>query len=234
MSKTVFRFKQFEVSQEKSAMKIGTDGVLLGAWANAENSKRILDIGTGTGLISLMLAQRFPSANISGLEIDKNAAEEAKFNFTYSPFAKRLTLFESSLQNFDSDEKFDFIVSNPPFFDFTHPENSARNTARQQTDLTLKELLVHSNRLLSENGKSTYIIPYDKEDEFVSFAANLGLYPNKITRVKGNAQTTIKRSLILFSRKKTDLEIDELIIEIERNVYTEEYIQLTRDFYLKM
>lgn len=234
MSKTVFRFKQFEVSQEKSAMKIGTDGVLLGAWANATNAKRILDVGTGTGLISLMLAQRFPSAEIWGLEIDENAANEANLNFQNSPFTDRLNLVQNSLQNFESPQVFDFIISNPPFFDFTHPEISARNTARQQSDLTLKELLVHSNRLLSDKGKAAYIIPFEKEVEFLSFAQNLKLFPEKITRVKGNAQTAFKRSLILFSHENLEIEWAELIIEIERNVYTEEYIQLTRDFYLKM
>jgi tRNA1Val (adenine37-N6)-methyltransferase len=234
MSKTVFRFKQFEVSQEKSAMKIGTDGVLLGAWAGIENSQYVLDIGTGTGLISLMLAQRFPLAKIWGLEIDENAANEANLNFENSPFAPRLNLVHDSIQNFHSDEKFDFIISNPPFFDFTHPENSARNTARQQTDLTLKELLIHTNRLLNSNGKAAFILPFDKEEEFLEDAKSLDFFPDRMTRVKGNENSPIKRSLLVISKSEKEPILDELIIEIDRNVYTQDYIDLTRDFYLKM
>lgn len=234
MSKTVFRFKQFEISQEKSAMKIGTDGVLLGAWANAENSKSILDIGTGTGLISLMLAQRFPYAKISGLEIDENAANEAKFNFEQSPFANRLHLIHSSIQEYKAEKKFDCIVSNPPFFDRTHLENSARNTARQQSDLTLFELLQHTDRLLSETGKSMFILPFDKENEFIDSAKKLNLFPSKITHIRGHKNADIKRSLIEFSRNHSEIEMNEIIIEIERKVYTEDYINLTKEFYLKM
>ena len=234
MSNTAFRFKEFSVNQEKSAMKIGTDGVLLGAWANPENAKRILDVGTGTGLISLMLAQRFPTSEIWGLEIDENAANEAKLNFELSPFADRLNLVHSSIQKYESDQKFDCIISNPPFFDWTHQNDTARNTARQQSDLTLNELLIHTDRLLSETGIAAFILPFDKEPEFVDFAENLNLYPTKITRVRGNEKSPLKRSLIQFSRIKSSVEIDELIIEIERNVYTEDYIQLTKAFYLKM
>ena len=234
MSKTVFRFKQFEVSQEKSAMKIGTDGVLLGAWANAKASGSILDIGTGTGLISLMLAQRFPTAKILGLEIDENAANEAKFNFEQSPFSDRLNLIHSSIQNFEPNIQFDFIVSNPPFFDLTHKEISARNTARQQSDLTLNELLLHTNRLLTPKGKAAFIIPFDKENEFVEFAKKQELFPSSITQIRGNATAEIKRSLIELTRNKQSTLLEELVIEIQRNVYTDDYIQLTKEFYLKM
>lgn len=215
-------------------MKIGTDGVLLGAWANAENPKKILDIGTGTGLILLMLAQRFHEAHLTGIEIDKNAFEEAEFNISESIFKKRCCVFHSSLQEFQSDEKFDLIVSNPPFFDWTHKEDSSRNTARQQTDLTFDQLLFHSEKLLSNYGKFAVIIPFDSEEKFIKSAKNLNLFPNKITHIKGNENTPIKRSLLLFSRNNSEVETDELIIEISRNVYTEDYISLTKDFYLKM
>lgn len=234
MSKTVFRFKQFEISQEKSAMKIGTDGVLLGAWANAKDSVSILDIGTGTGLISLMLAQRFPTAKILGLEIDENAANEAKFNFEQSPFSDRLNLIHSSIQNFEPNHPFDFIVSNPPFFDRTHLEDSARNTARQQSDLTLNELLMHTNRLLTPTGKAAFIIPFDKAPEFIEFAGKQHLFPSKIMQVRGNVSAEIKRILIELTRNKQSTLLEELVIEIQRNVYTEDYIQLTKEFYLKM
>ena len=215
-------------------MKIGTDGVLLGAWANAENPKKILDIGTGTGLILLMLAQRFPEAELTGIEIDKNAAEEAAENVSKSPFYSRCSVIHTSLQNFKTEEKFDLIVSNPPFFELTHKENSSRNKARQQSDLTFKGLIFHSEKLLTENGKFALIIPFESENYFVESASELNLFPQKITRVKGNENAPFKRSLMIFSRTNIEPEMDELIIEISRNVYTKAYISLTQDFYLKM
>lgn len=215
-------------------MKVGTDGVLLGAWANSENPQKILDIGTGTGLILLMLAQRFPEAKSTGIEIDENAFEEAKFNVSESIFKERCEVVHSSLQEFNSEEKFDLILSNPPFFELTHKENSSRNKARQQSDLTFQELIFHSEKLLSKNGKFAVIIPFESETYFVELAFELNLFPQKITRVKGNKNADFKRSLLCFSRTNSKPEKDELTIEISRNVYTENYISLTRDFYLKM
>lgn len=234
MKQHLFRFKQFSILQEKSAMKIGTDGVLLGAWTNAENPKKILDIGTGTGLILLMLAQRFPEAKLTGIEIDKDAFEESKFNISQSKFHQRCEIFNSSLQEFNAEEKFDLIVSNPPFFELTHHKNSSRNTARQQSDLTFEELIFHVDKFLNPNGKFSVIIPFESENYFINLALKLNLFPNKITRVKGNESAQFKRSLLLFSRNEVEIEVDELIIEISRNVYTKDYISLTKDFYLKM
>lgn len=215
-------------------MKIGTDGVLLGAWANFENPQKILDIGTGTGLILLMLAQRFPHAKLTGIEIDKNAFNEAEFNISESVFKERCSAFHSSFQEFQTEEKFDLIVSNPPFFELTHKENSARNTARQQSDLTFEELLFHTEKLMSSNGEFAVIIPFESEKTLIDLASELNLFPEKITRIKGNENANFKRSLLLFSRTQSEVKIDELIIEISRNVYTEDYISLTKDFYLKM
>jgi len=218
-------------------MKIGTDGVLLGAWANqagGENPMKILDIGTGTGLILLMLAQRFPEAELTGIEIDKDSFGEARLNVSQSKFQQRISVLHSSLQNFLSDKKFDLIVSNPPFFELTHKEDSPRNTARQQSDLTFEELIFHSKRLLAEKGKLSVIIPYESEMNFITIASKHKLFPEKIMRIKGNETTPVKRSLLLFSRNKPIPETSELTIEISRNVYTEEYVGLTKDFYLKM
>lgn len=232
--KHLFRFKQFSILQEKSAMKIGTDGVLLGAWANAENPKKILDIGTGTGLILLMLAQRFSESELIGVEIDESAFEEAKLNVSESIFKERCSVIHSSLQEFNSEEKFDLIVSNPPFFELTYHDISPRNTARQQSHLTFEQLLVHVEKLLSDLGNFCVIIPYESENYFIDLAENLNLFPQKIIHIKGNENATIKRSMMLFSRDKSEIKIDELVIEISRNVYTQDYISLTKDFYLKM
>lgn len=215
-------------------MKIGTDGVLLGAWTTAQNPKKILDIGTGTGLILLMLAQRFPQAKLTGIEIDENAFLEAQFNVSESIFKEKCSVTYTSLQEFSSEEEFDLIVSNPPFFEFTHKENSARNTARQQSNLSFDELILKAEKLLSSDGKFAVIIPYESENYFVKLSEKSVLFPEKITRVKGNENADFKRCLMIFSRKNSEIEINELIIEISRNVYTQDYISLTKDFYLKM
>lgn len=215
-------------------MKIGTDGVLLGAWAHVENPGNILDIGTGTGLIALMLAQRFPHAKLTGIEIDQNAFEEARFNVSTSKFRNRINVLHTSLQEFHSNEKYDLIVSNPPFFELTHKEISARNKARQQSDLTFEEMINYAEKLLSENGSFAVIIPFKSEIYFIDLASEFYLFPYKITRVKGNENLPFKRSLMLFSRNQSIVQTGELTIEISRNVYTEEYISLTKAFYLKM
>lgn len=234
MSKTVFKFKQFAVRHALSGMKVGTDGVLLGAWAEAENPIQILDIGTGSGLIALMLAQRFENAKVTGVEIAEEAAKEAEFNFKESPFLHRCKAIHSSIGEFNSEQKFDLIVSNPPYFKWTPTEESLRATARQQFSLDFEELLFHSNRLLSSKGKAAFVIPYDSENTFLSFAKDKSLYPRKIMRVKGNPDAPSKRSLLLLEREDRKPNLEELIIEQSRNTYTEEYISLTRDFYLKM
>lgn len=234
MSKAIFNFKQFSVRQTLSAMKVGTDGVLLGAWAQSENPQTILDIGSGTGLISLIAAQRFPSAEISALEIDKDAFEESNFNFQQSQFADRLNAIHSSLQDFKTDQKFDLILSNPPFFKATQPNLESRTKARQHTSLKFEELLSETSKMLNPNGNAALIIPFLEEQNFLEIAKNEELFPLKITRVKGLAHKDFKRSLILFSNQNGNLITDELTIEIDRHIYTPEYIELTRDFYLNM
>lgn len=215
-------------------MKVGTDGVLLGAWADSPNPKNILDIGTGTGLIMLMLAQRFPDSKLTGLEINKDAFQEALQNVSESIFMDRCRLIHSPVQEFKTTDLFDLIVSNPPFFEPSHPENTARNRARQQSDLSFDELLFHTKSLLTPLGKAAFIIPFASESTFLDLAKTHFLFPDKITRVKGMKNTPVKRSLISLSQNLTDCFADELVIEIERNVYTEEYIRLTQAFYLKM
>lgn len=234
MSKTPFRFKQFSIRQENSAMKVGTDGVLLGSWAEALYAKRILDIGTGTGLISLMLAQRFTNAEITGIEIDELTSKEASFNVTKSPFSKKCTIINTSLQHYNPSQSFDFIISNPPFFEFTNYSKSARNNARQQSELSFEELLFHTQRLLMKNGHCAFIIPYSAENSFIQLAKDFGLFPERILHIKGHEKALFKRSLLQFSFLQKEVETSTLTIELERNVYTNEYIQLTKDFYLKM
>lgn len=215
-------------------MKIGTDGVLLGAWVNVAEPKRILDIGTGTGLIALMLAQRFPKAIITGIDRDTDAFEESGFNFSSSIFSDRLTTVHSSVQIYNPVHKFDLIVSNPPFFEPNHIDGSARSYARQQSELSFEELIENCDRLLNEDGRCGFIIPYSSTEKFIETAFKNHLLIERITLVKGNSNSEFKRSLLLFSRNKVVPQTDELVIEVGRNIYTEDYTALTRDFYLKM
>lgn len=235
----MFTFKQFVVEQDRCAMKIGTDGVLLGAWAPIDNHPfSILDIGTGTGIIALMLAQRSAAQQIDALEIDEAAYEQATDNFENSPWNDRLFCFHAGLDEFieEPEDEYDLIVSNPPFYSEDYKtENESRDLARFQDAMPFEQLLEAADLLLTENGIFAVIIPFKEEENFMALANDFELYPLKITRIKGTPTTEIKRSLLAFSRNETtDLPIDELVIETARHVYTPEYIELTKDFYLKM
>lgn len=235
----MFTFKQFAIEQDRCAMKIGTDGVLLGAWAPIDNHPfSILDIGAGTGIIALMLAQRSAAQQIDALEIDEAAYEQATDNFENSPWNDRLFCFHAGLDEFieEPEEEYDLIVSNPPFYSEDYKtENESRDLARFQDAMPFEQLLEAADLLLSEHGIFAVIIPFKEEENFIALANEFELYPLKITRVKGTPTTEIKRSLLAFSRNETtDLPIDELVIETARHVYTQEYIGLTKDFYLKM
>ncbi len=234
----MFQFKQFSVNQDKTAMKVGTDGVLLGAWAPVNhNPFSVLDIGAGTGIIALMLAQRTNAEQIDALEIDEDAYEQAVDNFEISPWGDRLFCFHAGLDEFieEPEDEYDLIVSNPPFYSEDYKtENEQRDLARFQDAMPFEEIVEAADLLLSENGILAVIIPFKEEEKFVRLAKEYELYPVKITRVKGTPTSVVKRSLLAFSRNETpEIEIDELTIEIDRHVYTPEYIELTKDFYLK-
>ncbi len=234
-----FQFKQFSLEQNRCAMKIGTDGVLLGAWTPIENNPfSILDIGTGTGIIALMLAQRSSADQIDALEIDEDAYEQATDNFENSPWNDRLFCFHAGLDEFveEPEDEYDLIVSNPPFYSEDYKSsNDQRDLARFQDAMPFEDLIEAAVLLLSENGIFSVIIPFKEESTFLTLAKESELFPLKITRVKGTLTSEIKRSLLAFSRNEiSNFPIDELIIETARHIYTPEYIALTQDFYLKM
>jgi len=236
-----FQFKEFTIHQDKTAMKVGTDGVLLGAWCTLNHfPDSILDIGSGTGLIGLMLAQRSDALTIDAVELDEGAYAQTVENFERSDWGDRLFCYHSSFQDFaremtEDEEEYDLIISNPPFYtDQFESEDASRNKARFTSSLSFLEIISGAANVLSSSGKFAVIIPYKEEQGFVSLALDSQLYINRICRIKGNATSEVKRSLLEFSFENKELIEEELILEITRHAYTEEYKALTRDFYLKM
>lgn len=229
----MFAFKQFTVRQDGAAMKVGTDGVLLGAWMHIpENCKRVLDIGTGTGLIALMAAQRAPGVHIVGVEIDSQSACQAHENIANSKWSDRIEIVNSSIQEYHSTEKFELIVSNPPFFDGTLVcPDSERTAARHTVSLNFSELTAAAERLLSNDGIFSVILPYESAGSFVG-AGNMHLLRRCDVRTKRSKQP--KRTMLEFTLKFTGAPTFEELIISDDNGYTEQYIALTSDFYLKM
>ena len=220
-------------------MKVGTDGVLLGAWCSLESlPKTILDIGTGTGIISLMLAQRSSAITIDGVEVDPSAYMQTVDNFENSDWSDRLYCYNASFQKFADDtnkETYDLIVSNPPFYTEDYiTKSSSRNKARFTSSLTFKELISGISKILSKSGFFSTIIPFKEESTFICLAEQHSLHLNKICRVQGNKNSEIKRSLLTFSFNKVKISETNLIIENSRHKYTKEYEELTNNFYLKM
>jgi tRNA1Val (adenine37-N6)-methyltransferase len=219
-------------------MKVGTDGVLLGAWTPISSRPRsVLDIGAGTGLIALMLAQRTEADTIDAIEIDPDAYEQCVENFEASPWPDRLFCYHAGLDEMTGavEERYDLIVSNPPF----HTEevstgSEARNKARQNNYLPFEELIEGVDKLLSVGGLFAAILPYRNEEYFVEEAKQAGLHLIRVTRVKGTPQSGYKRSLLAFSRSVNEVKVEELVIEKKRHEYTSEYIALCRNFYLNM
>lgn len=238
MSNKPFQFKEFTIQQDKTAMKVGTDGVLLGAWAHLKPTYfSVLDIGAGTGLIALMLAQKSNAEVVDAIELNDEAYEQTVENFEQSSWGDRLFCYHASLQEFveEIDDEYDFIISNPPFYTSTYKNLSEeRAMARHTESLTYNELLEGTSKLLSDIGSCAFIIPFSEEENFIKIAKGYKLFPNRITRVKGTENAAIKRSLLQFSFSELEIETSELIIEIERHIYTQDYIDLVQDYYAKM
>lgn len=238
MSDQPFKFKQFSVKQDKCAMKIGTDAVLLGAWTSLiANPFSILDIGAGTGVLALMLAQRSNAQIIDAIEIDNLAYEQCVENFENSKWSDRLFCYHASLKEFSEeiDDQYDHIISNPPFYqDRYKSKEKNRDKARFTDVMPFEQLLLYGSKLLSKNGIFSVIIPFKETTNFIKIALEFELFPLRITNVKGNPSSKFVRSLIEFSFKDTKTKFEEIIIETSRHQYTKAYIDLTKDFYLKM
>lgn len=231
----VFRFKQFAVLNDRTAMKVGTDGVLLGAWCPVTDARSVLDVGTGCGVIALMVAQRNASAVIDAIDIDHDAVEEAQINFANSPWGDRLAAHECDFNRWDPAVQYDLIVSNPPFFtDSLLPPDDARSLARHTQALSYSQLIEGAARLLSDDGTLALISPTDAEQAIISAAAFASLPARRITRVIPVENAPAKRILWQLSRRDVPYREESLTIARHDGTFTDEYIALTRAFYLKM
>ena len=219
----MFQFKQFTISQELCAMKVGTDGVLLGAWANG--GKRVLDAGTGTGIIALMMAQRYPNAVVTAIDIDEGAVKQAQQNVAQSPFAQQITVLHNTLQEHQGE--YDAIISNPPFFiDSLAAPDEQRNVARHTQTLTYTELMQAAWRLLSDEGELSVVVPFDYRKRMEDEAIFVGFFPSKVCAVKTTERKPAKRYLLSFKKHPCRCEHEQLTIGSER------YQELTKEFYL--
>ena len=227
MSSPFFKFKQFTIWHDKCAMKVGTDGVLLGAWAPL--GSRILDVGTGSGLIARMLMQRCPEAEVEGIDIDEAAVAQAKEN--------GVRAFQARLQDWKSNigDCYDLIVSNPPYFQnsLKNPDRG-RELARHTDSLGYEELIAHSARLLKEEGQLALILPAEEEEEIRNLAARYSLFPTHITRVYSKETKPARRVILAFSRKNSIVGLieDSLVLEDEKGGRSAAYSKLCEEFYL--
>jgi tRNA1Val (adenine37-N6)-methyltransferase len=234
MSNSWFQFKQFRIEQQRSALKVGTDGVLLGAWCGVTGAKSILDVGTGTGVIALMLAQRSES-HISAVEISEDACLDARHNFQNSPWSERLTLYSGDFNNFMESHalSFDLVVCNPPFFKKSMKSSDpASSIARHDISLSFEQLITGAKKMLTSQGRFAVILPIEVLDDFRETARLAGFYLIRKTTINPKIGKPPKRVLLEFSVSTAYPEANELVILLDSQTYSEKFIELTKEFYL--
>lgn len=232
-----FRFKEFEIHDDRSTMKVGTDAVLLGAWAGLEGAVNALDVGTGCGIIAIMLAQRSGNLQIDGIDTDPDSILQARENAAATPWHSRLRFIQGPVQDFSPppDQPYDLIISNPPFFTRSLKSISDRkNRTRHDVSLDHDVLIRNSYRLLKEGGRLSVILPSEAGDIFIEKCSNTGLNLERLCRVYPRTGKQGRRVLIEFGKhtKVNEPAFNALEIMDRSGNYTEEYIKFTRDFYL--
>jgi tRNA1Val (adenine37-N6)-methyltransferase len=231
--KHLFSFKKFDILQKNSPFKVGTDGVLLGAWAGVDHPESILDIGTGTGLVALMLAQRFPYTIVTGIEMQEAASLDALHNVRNSPFSERVKIVTYDFLRWSTQQRFDLIVSNPPYFIKSLPsEHQGKRLARHQDSLPLQDLIPKAVQILTERGRITLILPTEVMEIAEIIALDNGLYPIRKCRVYSFEGENPVRILQDWSLQLISPEVTELIINKSKNQYSETYKEFTKPFYL--
>lgn len=232
----MFKFKQFAIEDNRCAHKVGTDGTLLGAWVNVENAKTILDVGTGSGLIALMLAQRSDAtSHVDAIDIVATDCSQASDNVKRSPWSRKISIHNTSLQEFDSSRKFDCIVSNPPFFNNSFkPPVQSRITPRHTDTLPFEELVQYSKRLLTQGGRLNVILPYTEGLQFIEMAKANSLHLTRQWSFRTRPEKAIERWLLEFGQTPASLEKGEILLYEKDDDWSESYRGLTREFYLKL
>lgn len=235
MGNDFFQFKQFRVEQEKAAMKVGIDSVVLGSWVELINVKHALDLGTGTGLLSLMIAQRNTDCKIDAIDIDKKAIEQAKINFQQSLWQRRLNALEVSFQDFKAEKRYDLIISNPPYFDASKSVISSGNQraiARQDCFLSHEEIITGAKNRLSSNGVFALILPFGEiSNAFREVSKSYGFHCKRSLIIKPTVAKIANRTVMEFVLNEALEEKHEITIYESQNKYTEQFQELTRDFY---
>lgn len=225
-----FRFQQFDIRQSKDVFRVGTDAVLLGALADVSHSKQILEVGTGTGIISLMLAQRNPHAHFTAIDINPEAVILSEENFSASPFSGRMHVECVDFKTMKPDKKYDFIVCNPPYFEIN--TSSKDVLARQRLELDFSDLIKKSSELLSVDGLFSVIIPISYETEFTGICHENSLFLNRKVIIKGIKTADAKRVILEYSFNDKEAKIENFVIEKSPRVYSDEYLALTKDFHI--
>lgn len=225
-----FYFQNFVVRQSEDVFKVGTDGVLLGAMAEIDYAKKILEVGTGTGIIALMMAQRNPETEILAIDISQKAAQLSALNFAASPYASRLTAQNIDFRKLETNEKFDIIISNPPYFERNNSQK--HSSARQKITLNFSELIFNTAQHLVGTGTFSVILPAQASEIFIDECADKALYLNRKINIFGIEKGTLKRNILEFTFTKTIPQIQDFIIEKSPRNYSDQYLQLTRDFHI--
>lgn len=229
---SVFQFKHFSITQKESAMKVGTDAMLLGAFVNVENKQIALDIGTGTGVVALMVAQKNVALTIDAVEIDKQSADEAKLNFENSNWSNRLKVFNTDFLAFQTDKQYDLIVSNPPYFSTTNENQSERKSkARHVSSLAIKPLISKIATLLSSNGHFWLIIPYSDFDVWHAQISANKLNISKRINIIGKEGNEPIRSILNIDFSTTEIQNETFCVRNKDNSYSDYYVELTREFH---
>lgn len=242
MKSSGFQFKQFYIEHADSAMKVGTDSIMLGSWIDIDGAQKLLDIGTGSGLLAIMLAQKTSgNCQIVGIDIDSGAIQQALKNAQQSPWSKQLFFETVSIQNFCVDNTFDLIVSNPPYFPVNKKSNQTANQlnsitsrviARQTAELNHQVLLENVVKHLSANGRFYCVLPDESTLEFIQLAESVGLFCEQQLKVKAKVQGKVIRQLLSFRKVKTSIEYSDITIYGEKEKYSDKYRELCKDFYL--
>lgn len=234
MRSSSFQAKQFQVEQGQCAMKVSTDSILLGCLAQIEQADSVLDIGTGTGILSLMCAQRQSEIDITAVELDPLAAVQARANCQNSPWSERIHVLHEDIRNLNT-KQFDAIVCNPPYYENDLRASSRRrNQAKHDTGLTLLELLTHTQRLLAPEGLASFIFPFDRSEELMIKAGQHGLHPVKRTRVHYQADKPAARLVVTLGTAVSEITESRIVVQHSDNSYTQEYVELSKAFLTKL